>query len=173
MTISGSASDLRSIEYCLNRKSGIQKRYSHHTGSVSPFATENAHVWRYGISFSHGTWTTGSGGSLWMYAISRALTERCDPGGAYSGHQSSSQRKPSAPVATNGAGHPNASVIHGTTSGVTTAPMFVPELKMPVASARSFLGNHSATVLIAAGKLPASPLPRNARATPKPDTARE
>ena len=55
-------------------------------------------------------------------------------------------------------------VIHGTTSGATTAPMLVPELKMPVASARSRFGNHSATVLIAAGKLPASPMPeRKAR----------
>ena len=45
-------------------------------------------------------------------------------------------------------------MIQGTTSGVTSAPTFVPELKMPVASARSFLGNHSATVLMEAGKLP-------------------
>ena len=43
------------------------------------------------------------------------------------------------------------------------APTFEPELKMPVARARSFLGNHSATVLIAAGKFPASPTPSAAR----------
>ena len=49
---------------------------------------------------------------------------------------------------------PHAIVIIGTTSGATSAPMFVPELKIPVASARSFFGNHSATVLIAAGKFP-------------------
>ena len=49
---------------------------------------------------------------------------------------------------------PYASVIHGTTSGATTAPMLVPELKMPVASARSRFGNHSATILIDGGKVP-------------------
>ena len=37
---------------------------------------------------------------------------------------------------------------------------------MPVASERSFCGNHSATVLIAAGKLPDSPSPRKKRANP-------
>ena len=37
--------------------------------------------------------------------------------------------------------------------GVSNAPTFVPELKMPVASARSFFGNHSAVALMAAGKL--------------------
>ena len=35
--------------------------------------------------------------------------------------------------------------------------MVVPELKMPVANARSPGGNHSATALIAAGKFPLSP----------------
>ena len=68
---------------------------------------------------------------------------------------------------------PNWIVIHGTTSGVTSAPTFVPELKMPVASARSRLGNHSATVLIEAGKLPASPKPSATRASMKPATDAE
>ena len=49
-------------------------------------------------------------------------------------------------------GQPKRIVIHGTTSGVTIAPTFVPALKMPVASARSRRGNHSATVLIDAGE---------------------
>ena len=53
--------------------------------------------------------------------------------------------------------------IQGTKIGAATAPIFAPELKIPVASARSFLGNHSATVLIAAGKLPASPRPNKPR----------
>ena len=44
-------------------------------------------------------------------------------------------------------------MIHGTISGAITAPMLVPELKRPVANARSFNGNHSATALIAAGKV--------------------
>ncbi len=61
-------------------------------------------------------------------------------------------------------------VIQGTTSGVTSAPTFVPELKMPVASARSRFGNHSATVLIDAGKLPASPSPSRKRIAMKPAT---
>src|SRR5580704_1391108 len=44
----------------------------------------------------------------------------------------------------------------------------VPELNIPVANARSLGGNHSATALIAAGKLPASPKPSMARQNPKP-----
>ena len=43
------------------------------------------------------------------------------------------------------------------------APKFEPLLKMPVAKARSRLGNHSATVLMEAGKLPASPTPNALR----------
>ncbi|SAK46126.1 hypothetical protein AWB80_01003 [Caballeronia pedi] len=41
---------------------------------------------------------------------------------------------------------------------------------MPVARARSLRGNHSAVVLIAAGKLPPSPMPSNARTIAKPIT---
>ena len=62
-------------------------------------------------------------------------------------------------------------MIHGTTSGVMSAPMLVPELKMPVARARSFFGNHSATALIDAGKLPASPSPRITRESARPAAA--
>src|SRR4028119_1898837 len=76
--------------------------------------------------------------------------------------------KPSAPVMMNAHSQPYVMAIHGTVSGATIAPTFEPELKMPVASARSFFGNHSATVLMAAGKLPASPSPSAKRATPKP-----
>ena len=47
------------------------------------------------------------------------------------------------------------------------APTFVPALKIPVASARSFFGNHSATVLMLAGKTPDSPKPNADRATIK------
>ena len=65
---------------------------------------------------------------------------------------------------------PHVSVIHGTISGVSSAPMFVPELNNPVAKARSRFGNHSATTLIAAGKLPASPRPSRNRAPMKPAT---
>src|SRR3954469_10108451 len=73
----------------------------------------------------------------------------------------------------NAAGHPHHNVIAGTTSGVTSAPMLVPELKRPVANARSRLGNHSATTLIAAGKFPASPRRRASRAAMKPATDAE
>ena len=48
-----------------------------------------------------------------------------------------------------------------------TAPMLAPELKMPVAVPRCRLGNHSATVLMQAGKFAASPSPSKRRATPK------
>src|ERR1044071_7097912 len=68
--------------------------------------------------------------------------------------------------------HPQVSAIHGTTSGATTAPTLVPALKIPVASARSRLGNHSATVLTAPGKFPDSPTPSSARAALKPATVR-
>src|SRR5713101_7990756 len=63
-------------------------------------------------------------------------------------------------------------VSQGTVRIATIGPTFVPALKMPVASARSFLGNHSATVLMQAGKLADSPSPRNARATPKVNAER-
>ena len=48
--------------------------------------------------------------------------------------------------------------------------MFVPELKSALAKARSERGNHCATVLMAAGKLPPSPTPRATRAQRKPET---
>src|SRR3989441_8030448 len=81
-----------------------------------------------------------------------------------------SQPSPAAPVPMNAHSQPNRTVMNGTTSGVMIAPTFVPALKMPVASARSRRGNHSATVLIAAGELPASPRPRTKRARRKPAT---
>src|SRR5258708_28463643 len=71
-----------------------------------------------------------------------------------------SQTNPSAPVRRKAERQPQCSAIHGTTSGVTMAPALVPALKIPVARARSFLGNHSATHLMLAGKTPASPKPR-------------
>ena len=68
--------------------------------------------------------------------------------------RTASQTKPSAPVATNAPRHPKACRCrNGTTAGTTMAPMLAPELKTPVARARSLLGNHSATVLMQAGKV--------------------
>ena len=72
---------------------------------------------------------------------------------------------------------------HGTKRAAIIAPKFEPLLKIAVARARSRLGNHSATVLIEAGKFPASPtanrlrmticivtsFPTNALAIPKKD----
>src|SRR3989442_15721740 len=75
---------------------------------------------------------------------------------------------PIAPVATNAARQLQVRTIQGTRTGVMMAPTFVPALKMPVVRARSFLGNHSATVLIEAGELPPSPRPRAEGGTPQP-----
>ena len=86
--------------------------------------------------------------------------------GAYIVSHTVTQMNPIAPVSTNAQRQPSVSAIHGTVSGAITAPMFVPELKMPVANARSRFGNHSAVVLIAAGKLPDSPSPSANRANP-------
>src|SRR6185369_3258984 len=77
------------------------------------------------------------------------------------------------PVKTNASYQPQVSTITGTSSGVTRAPTLVPALKIPVASARSFFGNHSATVLIEAGKFPASPSPNANRTTINPITETE
>src|SRR5260221_12383556 len=68
-----------------------------------------------------------------------------------------SQTNPSAPVKRKVERQPQSEAIHGARSGVTMAPTLVPALKMPVAKARSFLGNHSATLLMLAGERPASP----------------
>src|ERR1700674_1684311 len=78
-----------------------------------------------------------------------------------------SHTNPSAPVSRKAERQPQCEAIHGATSGVTIAPTLVPALKMPVASERSFLGNHSATHLMLAGKTPASPNPSAKRATAK------
>ena len=45
----------------------------------------------------------------------------------------------------------------------TMPPMAAPELKIPCASARSLIGNHSAFALVAPGQLPASDTPRRPR----------
>ena len=60
--------------------------------------------------------------------------------------------------------------INGTDNGATIAPILAPELNKPVAKALSFLGNHSAIVLIAAGKFPASVKPKAALAAEKLNT---
>jgi len=53
---------------------------------------------------------------------------------------------------------PKITMMGATILGATMAPTVEPELKTPVAKALSFFGNHSAMVLTAAGKFPASSL---------------
>jgi hypothetical protein len=60
--------------------------------------------------------------------------------------------------------------MRATTSGVMLAPTLVPALKIPVASARSFFGNHSATALMLAGNNPDWPYPIAAETTMNPAT---
>jgi hypothetical protein len=78
--------------------------------------------------------------------------------------------KPIAPLTTKAPRQLNTATRNGTINGTAMLPMLAPELKIPVASARSRLGNHSATVLIQAGKLAASPRPSKNMATPKVTT---
>src|ERR1041385_2129158 len=116
--------------------------------------------------------TGGSAGSLSIYARSWEVRCGCSDGRWYSGHQKITQINPTKPVAMNAACQCHVSAIQGTIAGARTAPTLVPALKIPVASARSLLGNHSATVLIAAGKLPDSPIPSAKRAAPNPKAER-
>ncbi len=52
-------------------------------------------------------------------------------------------------------------------TGARSAPTVAPALKIEVAKARSFFGKYSAVTLMAAGKFPASPIPRITRAAMK------
>src|SRR4029077_20941011 len=99
-----------------------------------------------------------------MYLRSSGVHGGCSSGLRYIRSQSASHTNPSAPVKRNAQRQPQDLAIHGMKSGVIIAPTLVPALKIPVASARSFFGNHSATLLMLAGKTPASPKPSAARA---------
>src|ERR1035441_5880211 len=66
---------------------------------------------------------------------------------------------PIEPVKMNADCQPNFSASGGTQRIVMIAPTLAPELKMPVAVPRWRRGNHSATVLMQAGELTASPNP--------------
>jgi len=63
---------------------------------------------------------------------------------------------------------PSFETMSKTISGARIAPTFEPALKSPFASARSFFGNHSATVFTAAGKFPDSPKPNPKRTIANP-----
>ncbi len=78
--------------------------------------------------------------------------------------------KPAIPAKINAHCHPREKAIKGTIAGATIAPALVPELKILVAKALSFLGNQSAVDLIAEGKLPPSPNPNVILARVKPRT---
>src|SRR5713226_4327135 len=136
-------------------------------GSVRNFPATKVQVCRCGSSADHLIFPTDSEGSRQMYSSSALETRGCSSGFRYSKSQNTSQTNPSAPVSRKAERQPQCSAIHGTTSGVMMAPAFVPALKIPVASARSFLGNHSATHLMLAGKTPASPNPKAKRAAIK------
>src|SRR5688572_32742456 len=73
-----------------------------------------------------------------------------------------------APITINAVCQPQLTAIQGTVKGARIAPTLAPELKIPVANERSFLGKYSAVALMAAGKLPASPIANTAREIIKP-----
>ena len=158
MTTSGAARPASRTPKLESRNFGSQNRKKSHTGSVIALPTMNAQVWRRPSSARHGVFSIDSIGA------------RC--GARYSVNQRTSHSRSSAPVAMNAQRHPSQRVIAGTSSAATITPTLLPALKIPVASARSFCGNHSATALTAAGKFPDSPAPSRARATPKPATVR-
>src|SRR6516164_7180935 len=102
-----------------------------------------------------------------MYSSSARETRGCSSAFRYRSSQNTSQMNPIEPVLTKAQRQPQWIVIQGTTSGVIMAPTLVPALKIPVARARSFLGNQFATVLMLAGNTPASQNPSAERATMK------
>src|SRR6202012_5590180 len=81
-----------------------------------------------------------------------------------------SQQSPMEPVQRKAERQPKRAVTAAIMMGAMKKEALVPELKGPVARARSSEGNHSVVALMAAGKLPDSPRPRRARAMQKPTT---
>src|SRR5271156_738404 len=65
---------------------------------------------------------------------------------------------------------PNSNATQGMTSAAKAPPTLEPLSKMATATLRSSLGNHSATVLLAAGQLKPSPMPRRNRKEANPKT---
>ena len=105
-----------------------------------------------------------------MYWSSPSERRGCSCGRRYTRSHKTSQVALKNPVKRKAQRHPRCTATQGTVSGAIMAPTFVPELKTPVASARSFFGNHSVTVFIAAGKFPDSPSPNMPRAKANPKT---
>src|ERR1700692_2104275 len=71
--------------------------------------------------------------------------------------------KPRTPEKTNDQRQPNANAIQGIASAAKAPPTLEPLSKIATATLRSWLGNHSATVLLAAGQLKPSPMPKRKR----------
>src|SRR5882762_299257 len=134
-------------------------------GSARNLPATMAHVWRTVRSRSHGTLGAAE-------AAEAAGAAKVASGLRYSESHRKSHKNPSDPVTTNAQRQPQFSAINGTMSGVRIAPVLVPALKMPVARARSSLGNHSPTLLMAPGKLADSPRPSSARAAAKANVVR-
>src|ERR1035437_7312976 len=84
--------------------------------------------------------------------------------------QTMHQRRPMDPVQIKAACQPKREVKAAMRIGAIKKEALEPELKIPLASARSSEGNHSVVALMAAGKLPLSPKPRKMRAMQKPIT---
>src|SRR5271167_471695 len=84
--------------------------------------------------------------------------------------QMTAQTSPMEPVQMKAACQPKRMVTAAMRIGAMKAEALEPELKRPVARARSSEGNHSVVALMAAGKLPDSPRPRKMRAMQKPAT---
>src|SRR5271168_3917533 len=84
--------------------------------------------------------------------------------------QTTAQTSPIEPVQMKAACHPQRAVTAAMRIGAMKAEALEPELKRPVARARSSEGNHSVVALMAAGKFPDSPRPRKIRAMQKPAT---
>src|SRR5271167_239604 len=84
--------------------------------------------------------------------------------------QPTAQMSPMEPVQMKAACHPHLAATAAIRAGAMKADALEPELKRPVARARSSEGNHSVVALMAAGKFPDSPNPRKTRAMQKPMT---
>src|ERR1700683_5151673 len=132
------------------------------------FASMKAQVWRCASSLNQLALIWGGTGSLEMYSNSAGEQDGCSCGGRKTTSHSPSHMNPTPPNRKKAERQPQCTAIHGTMRGVAIAPRLLPALKIPVASARSFLGNHSATAFRLAGNTADSPNPKAKRATRKP-----
>src|SRR3984885_5660146 len=80
------------------------------------------------------------------------------------------QTNPSSPEKTKDHRQPNANAIHGIMRAAKAPPTLEPLSKIATATLRSWLGNHSATVLLAPGQLKPSPMPSKKRKAAKVKT---